>query len=147
MCRFLWTFAAILFVPMISMGSTARDSVAVFHRPEKVVILIHDRSPSGRLQTWMDQWGAENELILESTQKDIKIQCGRKPGLASCTFRLHPSASVRIGEKATTASLLFSDFGSAKALNGFEMSFESSRGHRFEVEISELGLSIHAARP
>jgi|GEM_PF-2667568 hypothetical protein len=125
----------------------AADSVAVFHRAEKVVVLINDQGANSRLQQFMNALGADSKVQVESNESGIRVQCSRAADTASCTFAFFPSENVRIAPKNLDASTTLVDLGlKAISAEGFETSFESSREDRFTVKFNEHFIFFAASK-
>ncbi|MEA9354567.1 hypothetical protein SHI21_00025 [Bacteriovorax sp. PP10] len=122
----------------------ASDSVAVFHRPEKVVVLINEAGESGRLHDLMNALGKENSFIAQSADESIKIQCGRITDAASCTFRFFPGTGILISEKSLKARTLLTNLGLES--ENFEMLFESSREDKFVLKIIDGNINFFASK-
>lgn len=124
---------------LFSLASfAASDSVAVFHRPEKVVVLLNEYGSHGRLHQMMDAWGASKELFWET--EEFYVNCGRAKAGITCTLRLLPAGNARIETKESFWE------GSGPAAD-FAVSFESSRGHGLEFSSRGGRISFHARRP
>ena len=121
-----------------SASFAAQDSVAVFFNPEKSVVLINEEGV-GRLQGLMDHLAFGNELHILNPDESIKIDCGRTTTTASCTFRFLPSATVQFGPKTVTAEITGVE-------GSFEASFESSRGNKFLLQITDGKMSLKAQK-
>lgn len=130
---------------LISVSAWAnRDSVGVFYRPEKTVVLATENLyRTQRLPAMMRALGAENRLLLVSKDNSIKIDCGASLEAASCTFRFFPSDVVEIGVKNVEALIAFVDLGVVDA-EDFEMSFESSMADRFILKIKDGHVYLYA---
>lgn len=128
---------AILFLSLLATSSTfaAADSVGVFHRPEKVVVLINEDYRTSRLSQMMDALGLGESALLLSSDESIKIDCGRNTQAASCTFRFFPSAIVNVGNKNVEALVSATDLKLSQAPD-FEMVFESSMADRFVMQVT-----------
>ena len=127
-----------------STAMAARDSVAVFHRPEKVIILINERGETGRLHDMMNSFNVEDSFVVQDADESIKIQCNRMTDAASCTFRFFPATRIQIQGKTLKA------YSSLKNLNlesdNFEMSFESSREDKFSLKILDGNINFFASK-
>lgn len=116
----------------------AADSVAVFHRPEKVVVLLNEYGDQGRLHSMMDAWGAGQELFWKT--EELYVNCARTKSGVTCTLRLLPVGSARIEGKDS--------FWEGSGPSGdFSFAFESSRGHRLDFSSVGGRISFHARRP
>lgn len=122
----------------------AADSVAVFHRPEKVVILINEAGEYGRLHEMMNAFGKKDSFIAQSADESIKIQCGRIIDAASCTFRFLPATGILISEKSLKARTLLTNLGLES--ENFEMIFESSREDKFVLKIIDGNINFFASK-
>ncbi|KYG62690.1 hypothetical protein AZI87_15495 [Bdellovibrio bacteriovorus] len=127
---------------MATNAFAAADSVGVFHRPEKVVVLVNEHGSQGRLQGFMDALQAQDQLLWLSQDESIKIQCGRNATDASCTFRFFPSDSVSVESRSVNA---FTE-GKSLAKNPYEMHFESSNGDKFTLKVEEQGISFWGSK-
>lgn len=116
----------------------ASDSVAVFHRPDKVVVLLNEYRQQGRLSAMMNAWGAEKELFWQT--EEFYVNCARAKAGITCTLRLLPTGNARIEDKDSFWE------GSGPS-EDFAISFESSRGHGLEFSSVGGRLSFHARRP
>lgn len=125
-----------------SSAQAASDSVAVFHRPEKVMVLLKEWGSAGRLQQFLDAVGAQEGWQWFSPDESVKIECARAAAEAGCNIRLLPSDSVRISGRAVHAQIHTGDFVGTS----YEMSFESSREDRFHLKIDDQGLQVWAGK-
>lgn len=134
---------------LVSLGSVSAiasaDSVGVFHRPEKVVVLINERGVDGRLHQFMNQMGAGSQLQVLSLDESLKIECGRQTDAVSCTFRFFPSEAIEIGQRFVKAEFAASDLTQALP-TAFEMTFESSREDLFVLKSDGASLSLFAKK-
>ena len=134
---------------LISLGSfsavAAADSVGVFLRPEKVVVLINERGMDGRLHQFMNQMGAGSELQVLSSDGSLKIECGRKTDAVSCTFRFFPSENTEIGQRFVKSEFAAAELPQALPTS-FEMTFESSREDLFVLKAGGGSLSLFAKK-
>lgn len=128
-----------LFSLIFSLASfAASDSVAVFHRPEKVVVLLNEYGSEGRLHSMMNAWGAEEELFWQA--EGFYVNCARAKAGVTCTLRILPTGPARIDAKES-----FWEGNGPSA--DFALFFESSRGHELEFSSQGGRLSFHARRP
>lgn len=147
--------AALGFASIIGAQNTALaslDSVGVFHRPEKVVVLVSERGANTRLMNWMNAWSSERSFEILSEDESIRIQCGTNELLTTtCTFRLLPSRFVSIekGSSGKTADFDISlqNINREPLVHEFSMSFESSENHRFQISIENGILKALASKP
>lgn len=131
----------VLFALLVGPVFAARDSVAVFHRPEKVVVLINESGAASRLQQLLKAFGPELDLLWENADQSIRFNCGRNEKAATCTIRLLPSASVLVEPKKVAG------WASGVAARDLELSWESSRFNRFTVKIENGNLTVHGQKP
>lgn len=117
----------------------AWDSVAVFHRPEKNIVLINERGTTNlRLQNWLALFGEAGCLEFLSTAGDVKISCANVSEGSGCTFRFLPGTETnRFGARGVDSKIAYTDlqgfgFDAAKA-EGFDVSFLNSNGDRFRI--------------
>lgn len=138
-------FMSLVLVCLVSVSAWAqRDSVGVFYRPEKTVVLVTENfHRSQRLLAMMQTLGAENRLLLISSDNSLKIDCGANLEVASCTFRFFPSEAVEIGNKNVEALINLTDLGVAQAAD-YEMIFESSMADRFILKIEKAQIYLYA---
>lgn len=127
--------ALILSLMTASSAFAAADSVGVFYRPEKVVVLINEDYRTSRLAEMMDALGLGEKALLLSSDESIKIDCGRNAQAASCTFRFLPSAIVNVGHKNVEVLVTAEELKLPQA-PAFEMVFESSMADRFVMQVA-----------
>jgi hypothetical protein len=133
-----------LFAFLLSPAFAARDSVAVFLRPEKSVILINERGADSRLQNLFSALGAGTDLLWESEDQSIRLNCGRNQTAATCTIRLLPSANVSIEAKKVSA---FAELRGVRAWKETELTWESSRANVFTVKIFNGRIGLFGRKP
>lgn len=132
----LFVFTAILL--SLSTSFAAQDSVAVFYRPEKVIVLLNEKQGAPRLQKFMDAIGAEGSFVYESTDKALRINCARNDFESTCTFRILSESNMgKIGVKRAEAFVPATDI---HVQSDYEMTFESSMGDRFHLKLNSKGL-------
>lgn len=130
---------ALLFAGLSAFAAT--DSVAVFQRPEKIVVQINESGANSRLQKFLSAWTAGADLLWESLAKDIHINCGRNASAATCVIRLIPSQNVAVEDTVAQTEYRFEG---APAPQDSEASFESSRGQKFSMAVTGGVLKIKA---
>lgn len=140
--KFVLSFVSLML--SFSFASAAQDSVAVFLRAEKIVVLINEAN-NGRLQEWMNHLGLGTDLFAVSADENIRLSCGRRADVASCTFRLIPSASVKLNQKTVIAQASLAEL-QLPAVGNFEMSFASSREDKMTLKIQDGILQITASK-
>ena len=111
------------------------DSVAVFLRPTKVIVLINERGSQARLQNFMSLLQAQTDFEYLSDDSSLKISCGRNETAATCTFRFLPGPLNQISSKSIETTI-GSDKLNLPADQNFQMLFNNSNGDRFSLEIA-----------
>lgn len=119
----------------------ANDSVAVFLRPEKSVILINERGADSRLQRLIKAFGPDKELLWESPDKVIRLNCARNDSAATCTIRLLPSINVQIENKRVFAR------APIEGVSDLDLTWESSRYNRFNLRIAYGSIDLTGQKP
>lgn len=132
---------------LISSAAMAQsDSVGVFHRPEKVIILINEGNQgTSRLSDMMDFLKVGDNFQVFSPDQNIKISCARGNGAATCTFRFFPGQDVLISPKNLEASTALSGL-SLKTEGSFELYFESSMEDKFLLSIVDGHIHFSASK-
>lgn len=125
------------------LAQAAADSVAFFLNPEKAVVLVKEYGSQGRLQSFMDTFQADTQLVARNQDQSIRISCARSLRETSCTFGFAPGAFTHFGDKSLEAAQSLPDLNLPAAVD-FEMSFESSREQRFDVKIEAGVLRLKA---
>ena len=111
------------------------DSVAVFHRPEKVIIQVNEGYDGySRLSDMMDFLGVGNKLQITSADQNIAITCGRNREVASCIFRFLPAENIKITHKKLDARANLKDLKLDNE-GAFIFHFVSSMEDRFMLKI------------
>lgn len=137
--------AVLVFCLLFSMEALAAwDSVAVFHRQEKVIVLINEDGqkglPTSRLQNFIDLFKDTDSIRFLSESTGIRISCGRDLEVSSCTFRFTPGSNTLIEERAVSAHLSLNEFSNLRMdieFEGFEVSFLNSNGDRFRLWVDD----------
>ena len=136
----------LLFTLILSTSTfAASDSIGVFHRPEKVLVLINERGSNARLQEMMNAFGIGDTLQAITADETVKISCAREESLASCTFRFLPGKDVTISGKTVQAKALMTDL-KLETSESFEMYFESSMADKFLLKVENGLLTISAGK-
>lgn len=122
---------SVLFLSLFSFAS--QDSVAVFMRPEKVVVLINDYDSQSALAKGLNG----KDLFWES--ENFFANCAQAREGVTCTFRILPPANSRLDAKEVTweGDAPFADFAAQ---------YESSRGNYLILASSQGRLSLRAGR-
>jgi len=134
----------LLFAFFLLPAFAVNDSVAVFLRPEKSVILINERGADSRLQNLFSALNADTDLLWESEDKSIRLNCGRNETAATCTIRLLPSQRVSIEARRVLASAELRGIQNPK---NAELTWESSRFNRFTVKIFNGRIELIGQKP
>ncbi|AUN96743.1 hypothetical protein DOM21_18090 [Bacteriovorax stolpii] len=115
----------------------ASDSVGVFYRPEKVVVLVNERGEEADLQNLIRRLGAgKNSFQSISQDKTIKVVCGKSEIEASCTFTFFPGSNVTINSnRSVEAQTTLEDLGIA-LVDDISVGYESSMGDKFTLEVA-----------
>ena len=135
--------SAILLTSIQAMA--AADSVAIFHKPQKVIVLINELGEGERLQTMLNYFEVGETLDVQSKDASIKVTCRRTISTASCTFRFLPSESSVIGKRSLEASSTLQELG-LTILDDFDMSFESSMQDKFFLDVSNGKITFSASK-
>jgi hypothetical protein len=135
----------LLLASLASAAAPSRDSVAVFHRPHKVIVLVNEAGHNSRLQKLMEVLGGQNDILLLNSDQSIKIDCGRSETAVSCTFRFLPSASTQFGKRHVDAACSLADLRSS-ASQDLQVSFESAQQDRFMISITSGAVHFHAEK-
>ena len=122
------------------------DSVAVFYRPEKTVVQINERGDDGsRLKQFMnlfeneniDNSGSTTDIVFESKDKNMRIDCGRNKEAATCMMRFLPSERILLQDKTVMAVFALNDldlpYFSESRARDFRISFKNSNGDQFAI--------------
>jgi hypothetical protein len=123
------------------------DSVAVFHRPEKVLIQINEGDEgTRRLIDMMENLKQEKQFHVSSKDENLIISCGRGAAeVASCIFKFLPGKNVNIVNKQVDASISLAEL-KLESVSNFEIYFESSMKDKFLLKITDGILSISASK-
>ncbi|MNL69267.1 hypothetical protein D3C87_1941010 [compost metagenome] len=81
--------------------------------------------------------------MYQSADESLRIQCGRQPEAATCTFRILPGTSSTIAPRRAEAFIPVSDL---PPFAPYEMTFESSMQDRFILKITSDGLWFSGAK-
>ncbi len=122
----------------------ASDSVAVFHRPEKVAVLVNERG-DGRLQALMNNLGAGESLHVINNTDTVMITCGRNIEAASCTFSFLEGKDVLIEARKMSAMARLKDL-EIESSEVFETSFESSMEDKFSISVKNGEIHFAASK-
>lgn len=142
-----------------SAYASGLDSVGVFYKDDKVVILVNEEQGAPRLQAFFNALEARDLLskppqtldryIFLSSDQTARIQCARANHAATCTFRFLPSEFAQLANRRVEALIpaieIFGTHMPAYA-DDFEMVFESSMKDRFKLKLSDEGLRIEGEK-
>ncbi|WP_408096172.1 hypothetical protein ACJVC5_14125 [Peredibacter sp. HCB2-198] len=131
----LLTLSALVFAVS---AIAANDSVAFFYKPEKVGVLINERSQTGRLSNFLNHFGNSDVLNTTSTDQKINISCARGQIGIACTFTFLPAQNIQIRDRALSVVTNVAALGLPNA-GAFEMSFASSMKDKFNFAVSDKG--------
>ena len=124
------------------MNAFAWDAVGIFHEPDKVVVLINERTSGspGKLMGFTDLFDG-HKVDFTSEEGNIRIVCTANTVASGCTMRFQPGANVTVGEKSVDSSLPIEAFKKVnidpEAAPGLDISFENSNGDTFRLWIHE----------
>ena len=135
--------SAILLTSIQAMA--AADSVAIFHKPQKVVVLITELGEGERLQTMMNYFELGQTMMVTNAEGSIKLTCGRKQHSASCTFSFIPGPNSTIENRTLWASATLSELG-LTSLDDIEITFKSSNLDKFTLNVSGDHVTFTAAK-
>ncbi len=131
---------AIFSIQLLSTNASAsRDSVAIFHRPNKVVILLNEKNGAPRLHALMKSLGADQNFVYESYDRNLRIKCARNEEESTCTFAVETGGLGTIGNKRVDALIPAIELN---IQNDYSMHFESSMQDKFRVIINSDGLEF-----
>lgn len=119
------------------------DSVNIFHRPEKVVIVIGENGP-GKVAQLMDLWPLESFRV-STANNDFELTCNRDSQSAGCNMRFFPSTDVTIGNRSVGARILLSELKSDLDRD-WAQSFLNSNGDQLQLAVKDGVLTISAAK-
>lgn len=141
------TFCLALLGFAISAAAASKwDSVAVFHRPAKVLIQVNEAGANGRLQNWMTALGAGNQVLLQAQDKSFSMDCARNATAVNCAVKLLPSLNVAIGERSVTARFPVTDLGLAATTAFYEIGFLNSNGDHLKMKIENGEFLLNAGK-
>ncbi|MBX3020580.1 MAG: hypothetical protein KF799_02795 [Bdellovibrionales bacterium] len=140
-------YIAILVTSMIAISTSASnwDSVAVFYRPEKVLVQINERGLNSRLQSLMTAWNFDREMKLLSQDESFKIDCARNHEAATCILRFLPSPTVNLQPRQARAELSANELGLSD-ISDMKIDFLNSNGDHFHLVVEAGRISIHASK-
>lgn len=127
----------------ISSKAFAWDSVAVFYKPEKVLVLVNESGREGRLKSLMKLFGPENEILKVSEDQSFKMDCGKNATAASCTFRFLRAGDVRLFKRGAEGHAKMSGLISEEK---DYFVFENSNGDRFWIRVKNDHITFRASK-
>ena len=128
------------------LAQAVSDSIAFFFTPDKAVVLVKEFGNQGRLQSLMNAFKVETNLVGSNQDNSIRVSCVRSVSEATCTFGFAPSAFTQFGDKTLEAAQSLQDLQLPEA-GDFEATFESSRHHQFLLKIESGKLVMKARKP
>lgn len=148
--KFIGTVVTLHLIAHSSFASFGKDSVGVFHSPDKVIILVTEKGLTSRLAQFMNLWseelnftGRSEALIWQTPQSDFTMRCFQNYDEHSCTFKLLPTSTfVDIQERAAFIELPLAQ----PTRQDFEFEFMSSRNDYFVISSQNQILSIKAIK-
>lgn len=143
LCCFL--FSGFIFNSFLAQA--AQDHVGVFHRMEKVIVLINEPA-GGRLDQMLEALNHRtNDYKIKWLSSDgtFKLSCGRGDNITGCTIRFLPTSNIAIGPRDVTLEIDLHDLGIFSSEN-FEMYFESAQQDKFTMSIQNNVLRIYATK-
>ena len=124
----------------------AADSVAVFHRPEKVAVLVNERGEYSRLQALMSNLaGTDDRVHVINDSDTVVITCGRNSEAASCTFSFLQGKDVLIENRKMASTARLAELG-LDSSEDFETSFESSMEDKFFITVRDGSIFFNSSK-
>lgn len=143
-------FTLITMTTFSAFASLGQDSVAVFHRPDKVIVLVTEKGLNSRLAQFMNSWalelnqtGRREALIWQSPNAEFTMRCFKNYDEHSCTFKLQPTSPF-VNITPTAARIEFPL--SASMLQDYDFEFLSSRNDYFRLSSANDVLSLQAIK-
>ncbi len=137
---------SVVFALFISSSAfAANDSLGIFFRPEKTVIMITQNGVQSRLQKWLKYISAKQDAQILSADGSFKMDCIRDVSIAKCQIRLLPSSLVQLNEKKIQVHIPLKDLGLSNA-GPIEVPFESSNGDRLDLVVSDGTLHLYGGK-
>lgn len=128
-----------------SLAFAGRDSVAVFHRPEKVVVLFTENfSRSTRILDLVGALGGSDSFELASADGSVRVRCNKSPDAGSCTLTFRPSPTVSIAPKTLSVSHPLTDL--APTAGSTEIFFESAQDDRVSILVDDGRFTLEASK-
>ena len=118
----------------------SQDSVAVFYKQDKVVVMIKDYPSSGRLQEFITIVGGPQGFRYQSDDKMMRLECGQNSAEAVCTFGFEPTVGVQFIARGVQALVPVESLAEA------EFVFVSSRGDQVKLRTGTHGLEVIAQK-
>ena len=118
----------------------AQDSVAVFFKQDKVVVMIKDYPSAGRLQEFLSIVGSQQGFRYQSDDKMMRLECGQNPAEIVCTFGFEPTNGVQFIERGVQAMV------PVESLAPAEFTFVSSRGDSVRLRTGSGGIEVLAQK-
>ncbi len=122
----------------------AHDSVGVFHRPHKVVILVSE-GHNARLTSFLAASNYISGSPWQTEQGDFKMSCGMDSFKVGCTISLYSSDRVIIGARDVRFSIPFSELGTSSQ-STLAVEFESSQKDQLKLTMESGTFSLWATK-
>lgn len=133
-------------------SSYGKDSVGVFHRPDKVIILVTERGLTSRLAQFMNLWNPSlnitqnpEAIIWQSPDQELTIRCFKNYDEHSCTFKLLPTSTF-VEIHVAQATLVDYPLSGLGTVQDFEMEFKSSRDDHFRLVSTKDKITLEATK-
>lgn len=142
-----WRFYLITTILSFSSVSYGWDAVAVFYRPEKVVIQINEENHQGRLDQLIRVFQKEDNLLLLSRDKSFKLNCARGTIGITCIFRFLPSPMIKIENRTVSAQLNIKDLNLLpEESSELEISFLNSNDDYMKLTVLDEKVLLIASK-
>lgn len=133
--------SALIALVLLPISTHAWDSVAVFHRPEKVIVLINEHRSDNRMSSLMDQFISGNDWLLVSEDQGMKFDCGRNETHVSCTLVFFKDkAGVEIFENGALANFPLK----ISLPQDLTIALKNSNGDELHLVLTNAGLAVNA---
>lgn len=126
----------LLLIFTTTLSFAQQDSVAFFYSKAKVVVVINELNPYGRLASFIETVSKENTYRYQNTEQGLKISCSLTNRGAGCRFIFKPNKHVVLADRTLRAAINPTHILSDDSI-GFEMTFNSSMNDKFSLRISQ----------
>lgn len=131
---------AIALIALSSNFAHAWDAVAVFYKPEKVIVQINESYPAARLEALLTATGSTDSWSFLSDDQSFKAECDRGTLGITCIFRFLPSDTVTVDDKKAQG------FIQVALIDSIELAFLNSNGDNVQITGDNVGLIFKAAK-